>query len=147
MIDIVQGMFRRDLELAPGAGFRLRRRLAARAYSALLAIAALGWGAFDLLAGHPIVGGATLALAAAFVIQLVQAEMRSWRFEDGALRTRGASLSLRHIAGVHLAFEGRRARAWVETVQGEQIALVEGDEREVRRIADRLSSEIRGHNT
>jgi hypothetical protein len=37
--------FRRDLTLAKGAGFRLRRRLSARIFSALLALAAFGWGA------------------------------------------------------------------------------------------------------
>jgi hypothetical protein len=41
-----------------------------------------------------------------------------------------------------MAFSGRTARAWIETRHGEQVALVEGDEREVRRIADRLSGTL-----
>src|SRR5205807_6087160 len=80
--------FRRDLELAPGAGFRLRRRLSARIFSALLALAAIGWGAFDLSIGYRFVGAATIALAVAFIVQLVYAELDSWRFENAELRSR-----------------------------------------------------------
>ncbi len=139
--------FRRDLELAPGAGFRLRRRLGARIFSALLALAAIAWGAFDLWIGYRFVGAATVALAVAFVVQLFFAELESWRF-DGALLHRGlrglrfeeTRLEARRIRGVQVAFVKGRARAWVETLDGEEVPLVEGDEREVRRIADRLSA-------
>jgi hypothetical protein len=139
----VRGAFRRDLTLAPGPGFRLKRRFAARLFSALLAVAALGWGAFDVLAGFRLVGGITLALAVAFVVQLVQAERDSWRFDGAELRSRRLRVSAAQIEGVHLSFEGRRARAWVETRGGEPVALVEGDEEEVRRIADRLSGALK----
>jgi hypothetical protein len=138
--------YRRDLELAPGAGFRLRRRFTARLFSALLALAALGWGALDLSIGYRFVGVATIGLAAAFVAQLAYVELESWRF-DGALVHRSfrpfhfeeQRLPLRRIRGVQVAFAGRRARAWVELNDGDEVPLVEGDEREVRRIADRLS--------
>jgi hypothetical protein len=44
---------------------------------------------------------------------------------------------------VEVAFESGRARAWIEDRSGEQYALVEGDEREVRAIADQLASSLR----
>lgn len=143
-------MYRRDLELAPGSGFRLRRRLSARVFSALLAAAALCWGFFDLTSGHPWVGAATLALAVAFVAQLVRAEFDGWRFEQAEmvrrmLTMRGVEeerLPARQIRGVHVAFAKGRARAFIETLAGEEVPLVEGEEREVRRIADRLSAAI-----
>ena len=139
----MRGAFRRDLRLAPGPGFRLQRRFAARLFSALLAIAALSWGAYDVVSGLRIVGGATLALAIAFVVQLVQAERDAWLFDGAELRSRRLRVAASQIEGVHLAFERGRARAWVETRSGEPVALVEGDEQEVRRIADRLSGALR----
>ena len=135
-------MFKRDLELAPGAGFRLRRTLGARAFSALLAIAAIGWGAFDLWIGYRIVGAATIALAVAFVAQLVWAELDAWRFENAELRSRRLRVPARQIRGVEVEFVKGRARAWVELRDGAQLPLVEGDEREVRRIAERLAGVI-----
>ena len=131
--------FRRDLELAPGAGFRLRRRLSARIFSALLALAAIGWGAFDLSIGYRFVGAATILLAVAFIVQLVYAELDSWRFEDAELRSRRVRLPARKIRGVQVEFVKGRARAWIELLDGGHVALVEGDEVEVRRIADRLA--------
>lgn len=130
--------FRRDLTLAPGAGFRLRRRLSARVFSALLAVAAIAWGLFDLSIGYRFVGAATIALAVAFVVQLVWAELDDWRFEDAELRSRRLRVPAQDIRGVQVEFVKGRARAWVELRDGGQIALVEGDEREVRQIADRL---------
>jgi hypothetical protein len=148
----VRGNFRRDLELAPGAAFRLRRRSGARIFSALLALAAVGWGAFDLWMGFRIVGAATIVLAIAFVAQLLQAELDSWRFEGSeavrrtfvlrGLKFRELRLRARDIRGVEIAFAGERARAWIEDRSGEQYALVEGEEREVRRIADKLLSSL-----
>jgi hypothetical protein len=141
--------FRRDLTLAPGTGFRLRRRLSARIFSTLLALAAVGWGIFDLRVGNRFVGAATLALALAFVVQLVQAELDSWRFEAGTvvrrtfllreLRFHEKRLAAREISGVPVAFVKGAARAWIETRAGEEVPLVEGDEREVRHVAERLS--------
>jgi len=149
----VRGQFRNDLELAPGTAFRLRRRAGARIFSALLALAAVGWGAFDLWMGYRIVGAATVLLAAAFAAQLVRAELDSWLFDGReavrrtfvlrGLRFRELRLSARDIRGVEVAFESGRARAWIEDRSGEQYALVEGDEREVRAIADRLASSLR----
>jgi hypothetical protein len=145
--------FRRDLTLAPGAGFRLRRRLSARIFSALLALAAIGWGLFDLWIGNRFVGAATIALAVAFVVQLVQAELDSWRFEAGKvvrrtfalreLRFRELRLEAREISGVQVAFGKGLARAWIETRAGEEVPLVEGDEREVRQIAERLAGTLK----
>jgi len=139
----VRGTFRRDLALAPGPEFRLRRRPSARLSSILLSVAAIAWGAFDLWVGHRLVGTATALLAVAFIVQFVQAEQAGWRFEGTELRSRSLRLRAQDIEGVHLAFSGPSARAWVETRDGEQVALLEGEEEEVRRIADRLSGLVR----
>src|SRR4051794_28591616 len=138
-------MYRRDLELAPGPEFRLRRRRSARIFSALLAVAAVGWGAYDLASGRRWIGAATLALAVAFMVQLLQSELVSWRFENRMvirrlLTLRGVAeerLPASEIRGVHVAFAKGRARAFIETLSGEEVPLVEGKEPEVRRIADR----------
>jgi len=138
----VRGTFRKDLTLASGPEFRLTRRASARVFSALLALAAVGWGVFDIWAGYRVVGAATALLAIAFVVQFVQLERAGWRFDGAVLRSRSVRVPVRDIEGVHMAFSGRTARAWIETRHGEQVALVEGDEREVRRIADRLSGTL-----
>jgi hypothetical protein len=140
---VVRGTFRKDLTLAPGPEFRLRRRPSARVLSVALAVAAVGWGAFDLWAGYRVVGIATAALAVAFVIQLVQAELATWRFDGVELRSARLRVPASEIEGVHIAFSGGRARAWVETHDGDQVALLEGEEREVRRIADQLSGMVK----
>jgi hypothetical protein len=138
----VRGTFRRDLTLAPGPGFRLVRRRSARVLSVLLAASAVGWGAYDLSAGHRVVGLATAALAVAFAVQLAQGELAGWRFEGAELRSRHLRVPVDQIEGVHVSFAGRRARAWIETLTGDQVALVEGEEGEVRGIADRLSGTL-----
>ncbi|MGZ6123611.1 MAG: hypothetical protein ACXWLR_01550 [Myxococcales bacterium] len=135
----MRGTFRRDLTLAPGPGFRLVRRRSARSLSLLLVLAAAGWGAYDLWAGHRAIGLATAVLAVAFVVQLAQGELAGWRFQGAELRSGRLRVPAGRIEGVQVAFEGRRARAWIETRGGEQVALVEGEEGEVRRIAERLS--------
>jgi hypothetical protein len=140
---VLRGRFRRDLALAPGPGFRLRRRSSARLLSFLLPVIATGWGVFDLWAGHRLVGVVTAVLAVAFVVQFVQAEQAGWSFEGTELRSRRLRLAARDIEGVHLASSGRSTRAWVQMRDGEQVALMEGEEREVRRIADRLSGLVR----
>jgi hypothetical protein len=111
-------------------------------YSALLAFAAIGWGLYDLWAGHRFVGAATAVLAAAFVLQFVDGELGAWRVEGAELRSRRLRVPMREIEGVHLSFEGRVARAWLET-RGDPVALVEGEEAEVRRIADRLAGTLK----
>jgi hypothetical protein len=136
------GTFRKDLELSSGPGFRLKRRRSARLFSALLALTAFGWGVFDLIVGHRLVGIATGVLAVAFVVQLVRAELGGWRFEGSELRSHRFRLSAREIEGVHVGFSGKMARAWIETRDGDQVALVEGEEAEVRGIADRLSGTL-----
>ncbi len=148
----MRGNFRRDLELAPGQAFRLRRRAGARIFSALLALAAAAWGAFDLWMGYRLVGAATAVLALTFIGQLVQAELDSWRFDGKeavrrtfvlrSLRFRELRLRARDIRGVQVAFAAGRARAWIEDQIGEEYALVEGEEGEVRAIADRLLSSL-----
>jgi hypothetical protein len=143
-------MYRRDLELAPGPGFRLRRRISERIIAVLLALAALVFGVYDLASGHPWVGAVTLALAVAFGVQLLQSEVDSWQFEKHAvvrrvLTMRGISeerLPAAQIRGVHVAFTDGRARAFIETTEGEEVPLVEGKEVEVRRIADRLTAAL-----
>lgn len=138
----MRGAFRRDLALAPGPGFHLARRRSARVVSLLLALAAIGWGIYDLVAGFRVIGVATAALAVAFVIQIVQAELSTWRFEGTELCSRRVRLRARDIDGVHVAFAGPRARVWVELRDGQEVALAEGAERDIRAIADRLSGMI-----
>jgi hypothetical protein len=136
--------YRRDLELAPGAGFRLRRRFSARAFSLLLAAAAAGWGAFDLFIDRWFVGAATLVLAFAFIGQFVLAELDSWRFEGALLHRSWTGVRLEEtrftIRGVQVTFAAGRARAWVELSDGGEVPLVEGDEGDVRRVAERLAA-------
>lgn len=139
----MRGTFRRDLTLARGPGFRLVRRRSARVLSVLLAVSAVGWGAYDLWAGHRVVGLATAALAVAFVVQLAQGELAGWRFEGAELRSRRLRVPADQIEGVHLSSARGRARAWIETRGGDQVALVEGEEGEVRGIAERLSGTLR----
>lgn len=143
-------MYRRDLELAPGTEFRLRRRLSSRILSGGLALAAAAFGAYDLAAGRYWIGSGTLVLAIAFMAQLTQAEMDSWRFEERyvvrrLLTLRGLTEERLHateIRGVQVAFTKSkgRARVFIETMDGEEVPLVEGKEAEVRKIADKLNA-------
>src|SRR5207248_10346584 len=91
---------------------------------------------------YRVVGAATAALAVAFVVQVVQAELATWRFEGAELRSARLRVPAAEIEGVHVAFSGGRARAWGETRDGDQVALVAGGERVVRRIADQLSGVV-----
>ncbi len=136
------GSFRRDLTLAPGPEFRLRRRQSARVYSALLALAALAWCFYDLREGYRLIGAATGVLAVAFLLQLVALERSAWRLENTELRSRSLRIPVSDIEGVRIDFEGRTGRVWVEA-RGETIALVEGAEDEARRIAERLAGTLR----
>ena len=114
----MRGTFRRDLTLAPGPEFRLTRRLSARILSVVLALAAIGWGVFDLWAGYRVVGAATAVLAVAFVVQLVQAELATWRFEGAELRSArlrvpAAEIAARAGLSIELPFGAIAApRAW-----------------------------------
>jgi len=100
----VRGTFRKDLTLASGPEFRLTRRVSARVFSALLALAAVGWGVFDIWAGYRVVGAATALLAIAFVVQFVQLERAGWRFDGAVLRSRSVRVPVGDIEGVHMAF-------------------------------------------
>ncbi len=59
------------------------------------------------------------------------------------LRFRELRLAASEISGVQVAFARGVARAWIETRAGDQLPLVEGDEREVRQIAERLSGSLK----
>jgi len=131
------------MALAPGPGFHLTRKTSARVLSIALALAAVGWGIYDLWAGYRVVGAATSALAVAFIVQIVQAELATWRFEGSELRSPRMRLRARDIEGVHVAFSGPRARVWVELRDGEEVALAEGEEHEIRGIADRLAGMVK----
>jgi hypothetical protein len=128
--------------LASGPEFKLRRKPVARLFSALLSLAALGWGAFDLWAGFRWVGIGTVILALAFIAQLVKAERDTVRLENAELRSLHLRLPVAEIEGIHVQFGDTLARAWLKTTKGEQVALVEGDEQEVRRITDRLAGTL-----
>jgi hypothetical protein len=140
-------MYRRDLELAPGAEFRLRRRFSPKSLSFWLALAAVAFAGFDLYERRPWVGVITLLLSLAFVAENY---FDGWRVEGRvvvhrALTLRGPKtdrLPAAQIRGVHVAFDNGRARAFIETIIGEEIPLVEGPEASVRQIADRLSDAI-----
>jgi len=145
----VHGVFRRDLELELST-MRLRRKRGARRLQVLLALASFAAAGFDLVAGREWIAAAQLALALAFLAVLARAELDSWRLDGDALVRRTLSLGgvreerLRatDISGVLVAVSSGRARAWIEMRAGEQYALVEGDEADVRRLADRLSGSL-----
>src|SRR5579862_1483016 len=121
-------MYSRDFELAPGKGFRLRRRFSPGSFSFWLVLAAIGFAIFDFVARRPFVGAATLLLALAF---LAESWFVSWSVDGRVLVHRALTLrGLREerlpaaqIRGVHVAFEKERARAFIETLEGEEVPL------------------------
>jgi hypothetical protein len=149
----MRGRFRRDLELAPGGEFRLRRRRGPRLLSAALAFAGVLATAVDVFAFRPWLAAAQLVLSLAFVLLLLLAELDSWSFEGEqavrrmfdlrALGFREYRVAAKQIRRVSVAAEDGRARAWIETRGGDEYALVEGDEREVLRIVERLQASVR----
>jgi hypothetical protein len=140
-------MYSRDLELAPGEAFRLRRRFSPRTVSFWLALMAVAFAACDLYSRRWVIGSLTLLLALAFV---AESYFDGWRVEERAvvhrvLTLRGPReqrLPAAQIRGVHVAFQNGRARAFIETLEGVEVPLVEGPEASVRQIADRLSAAI-----
>jgi hypothetical protein len=129
---------------------RLRRKRGARRLQVLLALASFAAAGFDLVAEREWIAAAQLALALAFLAVLARAELDSWRLDGDALVRRTLSiggvreerLRATDMRGVVVAVSGERARAWIEMRAGEQYALVEGDEADVRRLADRLSGSL-----
>jgi len=150
----VRGSFRRDLTLTSGEGttFRLRRSWGARLLSWGLATAALVATGLDLLAHRPLVAAGQLTLGIAFIALQIRAELDGWRFDGSNLVRRRFSLSalgfevltLRagNIREVGVTSSGRRARAWIETHNGDEYALVEGSAAEVERIADGIRRSV-----
>jgi hypothetical protein len=144
----VRGSFRRDLTLAEGEGptFRLRRSWGARLLSWGLGAAALVATVLDLVAHRPLVAAGQLTLGIAFIALQIRAELDGWRFDGANLVRRRFSFSTlgfevltlraRNIREVGVTSSGRRARAWIETQNGEEYALLEGSAAEVERIAD-----------
>jgi len=114
--------------------------------SVALAVVSIAAGLFDVFVHRPWVAAVQLAMAAAFLLLLLRAELESWRFDGTQLvrrtfslwrmRFRETRLGARSIRGIGVARAAGRARAWVETRHGDQYALVEGDEQEVERIAE-----------
>jgi|GEM_PF-3135612 len=150
----MRGNFRHDLELVPGSrAFKLRRRLGPRLVSLALMLAGFGATAVDLAAHRPLVATLQLALSVAFLGLLLRAELDSWRFEgDAAIRR---TFSLRRLQFVTLRLEARQvrhvaveqaarfARAFIVAKNGEEYALVEGDDARVRQIAESFTASVR----
>jgi hypothetical protein len=142
------------LTLAEGEGatFRLRRRWGARLLAWALAAAALFATGLDLLARRPLVAAIQLTMGIAFVVLQVRAELDGWRFDGAHLVRRRFSLSAlgfqelklraRNIREVGVTASGRRARAWIETENGEEYALLEGSTAEVERIAEGIRRSV-----
>jgi hypothetical protein len=88
----------------------------------------------------------------AFIALQVRAELDGWRFDGAHLVRRRFSLSAlafeelkvraRNIREVGVTASGRRARAWIETENGEEYALLEGSTAEVERIADGIRRSV-----
>jgi hypothetical protein len=150
----VRGSFRRDLTLAAGEGatFRLRRSWAARLLSWGLASAALIATVLDVIAHRPLVAAAQLTLGIAFIALQIRAELDGWRFDGSNLVRRRFSLSAlgfevltlraQNIREIGVTSSGRRARAWIETQNGDEYALLEGSAAEVERIADGIRRSV-----
>jgi hypothetical protein len=150
----VRGNFRRDLTLEGGEGttFRLRRSWGARLLSWGLATAALVATGLDLLAHRPLVAAGQLTLGVAFIALQIRAELDGWRFDGSNLVRRRFSLAAlgfevvtlraRNIREVGVTSSGRRARAWIETHNGDEYALVEGSADEVERIAEGIRRSV-----
>jgi hypothetical protein len=150
----VRGNFRRDLTLEGGEGttFRLRRSWGARLLSWGLASAALVATGLDLLAHRPLVAAGQLTLGVAFIALQIRAELDGWRFDGSNLVRRRFSLAAlgfevvtlraRNIREIGVTSSGRRARAWIETHNGDEYALVEGATDEVERIAEGIRRSV-----
>jgi len=150
----VRGSFRRDLTLTPGEGatFRLRRSWGARLLSWGLGAAAIVATVLDLVAHRPLVAAGQLTLGIAFIALQIRAELDGWRFDGANLVRRRFSFSTlgfevvtlraRNIREVGVTSSGRRARAWIETQNGEEYALLEGSAAEVERIADGIRRSV-----
>ena len=117
-----------------------------------LATAALIATVLDLVARRPLVAAGQLTLGIAFIALQVRAELDGWRFDGSNLVRRRFSLSTlgfevltlraRNIREVGVTSSGRRARAWIETQNGEEYALLEGSAAEVERIADGIRRSV-----
>jgi len=150
----MRGNFRRDLTLAAGEGttFRLRRSWGARLLSWGLATAALVATGLDLLAHRPLLAAGQLTLGVAFIALQIRAELDGWRFDGSNLRPAAilalgagfevVTLRARNIREVGVTSSGRRARAWIETHNGDEYALVEGSAAEVERIAEGIRRSV-----
>ena len=150
---MIKGTFRRDADLVsePGGGLRLQRRLVPRVISIALVAACAVITAVDALFGRPWLAVVQGALGLGFVGLLVRAELDRFSF-DGAsvvrrwLSLRGvaeARISPRTISRIGVAQTGKRARCWIETKAGDELALFEGDPAWVEATADQLVQAFR----
>ena len=146
---MIKGTFRRDAELVsePGGGLRLRRKLVPRVTSVALVAACAAISALDAAYGRPWIAVVQGALGVGFVILLARAELDRFEF-DGSnvvrrwLSLRGvaeARISPKTISRVGVARAGKRARCWIETKSGDELALFEGDPAWVEATADQLA--------
>src|SRR2546426_2872535 len=90
----MRGSFRRDLEVARERTglLRFRRKRGARMSSVALAVVSIAAGLFDVFVHRPWVAAVQLAMAAAFLLLLLRAELESWRFDGTPLGRRTLSL-------------------------------------------------------
>jgi hypothetical protein len=149
----VRGTFRRDARLVegPDGTLRLQRRGAARALSIAMVALAAAVGAVDLLIGRPAFAAGAALLTAGFAALLVRAELdRFWFDGRQAVRRwitlRGmaeARVPQKRIARLGVAESAGQARLWIETADGDEIALVEGPAPWVEATAAQLADAMR----
>lgn len=149
----MKATFRRDADLVSERTglLRLRRRTMPRVLSIALVAAAVAIAVVDALLGRRWLAALHGLLALGFVWLLVRAEIdRFWFDGHDAVRRwlsfRGVAeerLVPASITRVGVARSGSRARCWIETKAGDEVALLEGDAEVVEAAADTLARAIR----
>ena len=149
----VKGTFRRDAELIsePQGRMRLQRRIGPRLLSAALVVAAVALAAYDLRVDRPLLASVHALLSVGFLGLLLRAELDRFSFDGHSAVRRWVTLSgvsearltVKSIARIAVQRAGKRARAWIETKDGDQYALIEGESEQIEAMAERLAQAIR----